>query len=51
MEILRVHGYRKFCNKVFNATKFAMLKLDEKFVPHPTAKVFIFKHAGKASCS
>ncbi|GJE94069.1 valyl-tRNA synthetase-like protein [Phanerochaete sordida] len=38
LEILRVHGYRKFCNKVFNATKFAMLKLDEKFVPHPTAK-------------
>ncbi|EKM51310.1 uncharacterized protein PHACADRAFT_263357 [Phanerochaete carnosa HHB-10118-sp] len=38
LEILRVHGYRKFCNKVFNATKFAMLKLDDKFMPHPTAK-------------
>lgn len=38
LEILRVHGYRKFCNKVYNATKFAMLKLDDKFVPHPTAK-------------
>ncbi|KAI1787525.1 hypothetical protein LXA43DRAFT_1064336 [Ganoderma leucocontextum] len=36
--ILRVEGYRKFCNKIFNATKFAMLKLDEKFVPEPTAK-------------
>ena len=39
LEILRVEGYRKFCNKIFNATKFAMLKLDEKFVPEPTPKV------------
>lgn len=39
LEILRVEGYRKFCNKIFNATKFAMLKLDETFVPEPTAKV------------
>ena len=39
MEILRVEGYRKFCNKIFNATKFAMLKLDESFVPEPVAKV------------
>ncbi|KAJ7714328.1 tRNA synthetases class I-domain-containing protein [Mycena olivaceomarginata] len=31
-------GYRKFCNKIFNATKFAMLKLDESFVPEPSAK-------------
>ncbi|PFH46539.1 hypothetical protein AMATHDRAFT_69603 [Amanita thiersii Skay4041] len=38
LEILRVEGYRKFCNKIFNATKFAMLKLDEAFVPEPTAK-------------
>jgi len=30
-----VEGYRKFCNKIFNATKFAMLKLDETFVPEP----------------
>jgi valyl-tRNA synthetase len=39
LEILRVEGYRKFCNKIFNATKFAMLKLDAEFVPHPTIKV------------
>jgi len=38
LEILRVEGYRRFCNKIFNATKFAMLKLDETFVPLPTAK-------------
>ena len=39
LEILRVEGYRKFCNKIFNATKFAMLKLDETFVPQSTPKV------------
>lgn len=39
LEILRVEGYRKFCNKVFNATKFAMLKLDQDFVPSPSLKV------------
>ncbi|KAG8735288.1 hypothetical protein FRC10_010763 [Ceratobasidium sp. 414] len=33
LEILRVEGYRKFCNKLWNATKFAMLKLDDSFVP------------------
>ncbi|KIK77445.1 hypothetical protein PAXRUDRAFT_834980 [Paxillus rubicundulus Ve08.2h10] len=33
LEILRVEGYRKFCNKVFNATKFAMLKFELDFVP------------------
>ncbi|KAI0338116.1 hypothetical protein BDW22DRAFT_1338444 [Trametopsis cervina] len=38
LEILRVEGYRKFCNKIFNATKFAMLKLDETFVPTPYAE-------------
>ena len=35
---MRVEGYRKFCNKIFNATKFAMLKLDEQFVPEPVAR-------------
>ncbi|CAA7269606.1 unnamed protein product [Cyclocybe aegerita] len=28
----------KFCNKIFNATKFAMLKLDDSFVPLTEAK-------------
>ncbi|KIJ23910.1 hypothetical protein M422DRAFT_39377 [Sphaerobolus stellatus SS14] len=35
LDILRVEGYRKFCNKIWNATRFAMLKLDESFVPGP----------------
>ncbi len=39
LDVLRIEGYRKFCNKIFNATKFAMLKLDEEFVPLPIAKV------------
>ena len=39
LEILRVEGYRKFCNKIFNATKFAMLKLDETFKPESIPKV------------
>ncbi|KAK2459849.1 hypothetical protein APHAL10511_008170 [Amanita phalloides] len=38
LEILRVEGYRKFCNKIFNATKFAMLKLDHTFIPESTSK-------------
>ena len=37
-----MEGYRKFCNKLFNATKFAMLKLDESFMPEAVAKVFFF---------
>ncbi|KAI0031097.1 tRNA synthetases class I-domain-containing protein [Vararia minispora EC-137] len=38
LEILRVEGYRKFCNKIFNATKFAMLKLDDSFIAESSAK-------------
>jgi valyl-tRNA synthetase len=34
-----VEGYRKFCNKIWNATRFAMLKLDEEFVPPVSGKV------------
>ncbi|GAA5995048.1 valine--tRNA ligase [Rhodotorula paludigena] len=38
LEILRVEGYRKFCNKLWNATKFAMLKLEGDFVPPQSEK-------------
>ena len=40
LDILRVDGYKKFCNKIWNATRFALLKLDSGFVPNPTAKVY-----------
>jgi len=50
LEILRVEGYRKFCNKVFNATKFAMLKLDQDFVPRADLKVISY-HCIVTHCS
>jgi len=33
LDVLRVQGYRFFCNKLWNATKFAMLYLGETFRP------------------
>merc|ERR1719354_443630 len=34
LDILRVDGYKKFCNKIWNATRFATLKLDKNFKPN-----------------
>lgn len=33
LNISRVESYRKFCNKLWNACKFALMKLGEGFVP------------------
>lgn len=33
LDILRVEGYRKFCNKIYQATKFALLRLGEDYQP------------------
>ncbi|KAJ3322660.1 hypothetical protein HDV06_002874 [Boothiomyces sp. JEL0866] len=39
MDVLRVDGYKKFCNKIWNATRFALLKLDGDFKPPANAQL------------
>ena len=33
LDILRVEGYRKFCNKIYQATKFALMRLGDNYQP------------------
>lgn len=33
LDIMRVEGYRKFCNKIYQATKFALMRLGQDYQP------------------
>lgn len=43
LDVNRILGYRHFCNKLWNAVKFAMRTLGENFVPAEKAQVRAWK--------
>jgi len=51
MDILRIDAYRKFCNKLWNATRFALMKLDIIKMGAENFDQSAFKPASKAMVS
>ncbi|ODV98039.1 hypothetical protein PACTADRAFT_47861 [Pachysolen tannophilus NRRL Y-2460] len=39
LNILRVEGYRKFCNKIYQATKFALMRLGDDYKPPASTRI------------